>query len=205
MNTSTLKKIISETGLSPEDLAPYLKVSNMTLRRMLNANSNAAIPKDYQASFREGVLELIRDQKISADSDLAQKFLSESSLLYSQSIYSILGLSQDLSKKALTTDIDETLSKIGGSMERQAEVDAHLETTKKISEKHTSLLEPVKTLIKVVTSKALSHSEKIIAYGALFYLLMPMDFVPDYLPGFGIMDDLGVLTAAALCYASKKI
>ena len=33
-------------------------------------------------------------------------------------------------------------------------------------------------------------------YGALAYLVLPADLVPDFLPAIGLTDDLGVLTAA---------
>jgi len=39
------------------------------------------------------------------------------------------------------------------------------------------------------------------AFGALGYLIVPMDAIPDWLPGIGLTDDLGALTlaVATLC------
>lgn len=40
-----------------------------------------------------------------------------------------------------------------------------------------------------------SWARKVI-YGALAYLVLPLDAVPDFVPLFGYTDDLGVITAA---------
>lgn len=39
-------------------------------------------------------------------------------------------------------------------------------------------------------------------YGALAYFLTPVDATPDYIPGVGFADDLGVLTAALATVAA---
>lgn len=39
-------------------------------------------------------------------------------------------------------------------------------------------------------------------YGALAYFVLPLDAVPDFLPGAGYADDLGVLAFALLTVAS---
>jgi uncharacterized membrane protein YkvA (DUF1232 family) len=42
-----------------------------------------------------------------------------------------------------------------------------------------------------------------VAYGALYYLLCPLDLIPDNVPVFGLMDDYCVLGLAASHYAKK--
>ena len=39
---------------------------------------------------------------------------------------------------------------------------------------------------------------------ALVYFLMPVDFIPDFIPLLGWLDDLGVLSAAAL-FISREV
>lgn len=41
-----------------------------------------------------------------------------------------------------------------------------------------------------------------VIYGALTYLVLPVDAIPDYLPALGFSDDLGVITAALATVAS---
>ena len=43
---------------------------------------------------------------------------------------------------------------------------------------------------------------KRVIYGALAYLILPIDTIPDYLPVVGFTDDLGVITAALTTVAS---
>ena len=43
---------------------------------------------------------------------------------------------------------------------------------------------------------------KRVIYGALAYLILPIDAIPDYLPVVGFTDDLGVITAALTTVAS---
>ncbi len=40
------------------------------------------------------------------------------------------------------------------------------------------------------------HAAKAIIYGALAYFIMPIDAIPDMIPLTGLLDDLGVLSAA---------
>lgn len=43
---------------------------------------------------------------------------------------------------------------------------------------------------------------KLTIYGALAYFILPLDAIPDLLPGAGYVDDMGVLGAALLTVAS---
>jgi uncharacterized membrane protein YkvA (DUF1232 family) len=42
-----------------------------------------------------------------------------------------------------------------------------------------------------------------VAYGALFYLILPFDLIPDSIPVFGYVDDFGILGFAVAYYARK--
>ncbi len=39
------------------------------------------------------------------------------------------------------------------------------------------------------------------AYGALGYLILPVDLIPDWLPGIGLTDDFGAITLAVMTIA----
>jgi uncharacterized membrane protein YkvA (DUF1232 family) len=57
--------------------------------------------------------------------------------------------------------------------------------------------------MKVLNSRDLHTFDKLVAYGALFYLLCPFDLIPDYVPVFGYMDDFIVLGFAVAYYVKR--
>ena len=98
---------------------------------------------------------------------------------------------------------------------------AELQTTDEVIEFHKfydeksfweKIAELAKKLAKHVVEKALwlyyaAESEetpekaRFVAYGALGYLILPVDAIPDFIPTIGYTDDLGVLTVALLFIA----
>ncbi|AGB40844.1 hypothetical protein Halha_0878 [Halobacteroides halobius DSM 5150] len=54
----------------------------------------------------------------------------------------------------------------------------------------------IKALFSLVKNNGASNYNKTIAGGALLYLLNPMDFIPDFILGFGLMDDLVIIMIA---------
>ena len=44
--------------------------------------------------------------------------------------------------------------------------------------------------------RELSHKSLIVLVGALLYFLMPLDAIPDFIPGVGYLDDAGVIAMA---------
>ncbi len=57
-------------------------------------------------------------------------------------------------------------------------------------------LEKVLTLYYALQSDKLSTKQKGIIYGALAYLISPIDAIPDLTPLLGYTDDLGIISAA---------
>ena len=52
-------------------------------------------------------------------------------------------------------------------------------------------------LVRYVRDPGVSLWRKLAGVGALAYLVMPLDAIPDVMPIVGWLDDLGVLSAAA--------
>jgi uncharacterized membrane protein YkvA (DUF1232 family) len=48
----------------------------------------------------------------------------------------------------------------------------------------------------LLTDKRVSNTDKLLVAGAIGYILLPMDFIPDYIPFLGEVDDLFVLVLA---------
>ena len=51
-------------------------------------------------------------------------------------------------------------------------------------------------LYYVVTDENVSKKDKALIYGALGYFILPIDVIPDAIPGVGYSDDLAVLILA---------
>jgi uncharacterized membrane protein YkvA (DUF1232 family) len=59
------------------------------------------------------------------------------------------------------------------------------------------------SLWTVLNSDELHTFDKCVAYGALFYLLMPFDLIPDSIPVIGSMDDFIILGFAVAYYVKR--
>jgi uncharacterized membrane protein YkvA (DUF1232 family) len=54
----------------------------------------------------------------------------------------------------------------------------------------------VQALFKLVKDPTAAWPQKALSLGALIYLISPIDAVPDIIPVVGLLDDVGVITAA---------
>ena len=54
----------------------------------------------------------------------------------------------------------------------------------------------VQALFKLIKDPEAAWKSKALAIGALVYLISPIDLVPDIIPVVGLLDDLGVISAA---------
>jgi len=54
----------------------------------------------------------------------------------------------------------------------------------------------VRLLGGLATDKRVSMTDKLIVVGAVAYILMPIDLIPDFIPFFGEIDDLYILVLA---------
>ena len=58
-------------------------------------------------------------------------------------------------------------------------------------------------LSDLITDPGAGWGAKAIAIGALVYLVMPIDAVSDFIPVVGLLDDAGVIAAAAATLAAE--
>ena len=65
------------------------------------------------------------------------------------------------------------------------------------------LLEKALWLFYAAESPETPVAARYTAYGALGYLILPIDAVPDFFPGVGYVDDLAVITVALLFIAYR--
>ncbi|QEJ99600.1 DUF1232 domain-containing protein [Treponema phagedenis] len=59
---------------------------------------------------------------------------------------------------------------------------------------------------KLIKDPNAAWGAKAVAIGALLYLVSPIDAIPDFIPFAGLLDDVGVITAAvaSLAYALSE-
>jgi hypothetical protein len=73
--------LMDEAGLSPEQLAPYFGIGNMTLRRWKEQPASKKIPAVYERSVRDGIYELLIQGKLDSNSEKVRKLLQSASSL----------------------------------------------------------------------------------------------------------------------------
>ncbi|MCO4754522.1 MAG: DUF1232 domain-containing protein [Bacteriovoracaceae bacterium] len=98
---------------------------------------------------------------------------------------------------------DETvvgLLEVGSNREEQKEVQDNFETYMKsvISRLPKDFVIQCYSLFKFATadSKEVGIQDKVVAFGALSYFIMPLDAIPDVTPLVGFVDDIGVVAIA---------
>jgi uncharacterized membrane protein YkvA (DUF1232 family) len=70
--------------------------------------------------------------------------------------------------------------------------------------KNSTLAKRGRQLWDYLNSGDVSNAEKVLIVAALLYLISPVDFVPDWIPVAGILDDAGVATVV-LDYVLKRM
>ncbi len=197
--------LADEAGLSSEKLGELLGVSGLTIRRWKSSAKNADLPPLYERAFSKGVERLVVDGHINPESRLAQSIISEGRVLSFQATLKTLGFSDALkNRKGDPNDaIVEGLSQIGAAPSRVKEVDAGRRKLFNFAKMGAEWKRRIGGLWSVVRSPQLTFMDKLVAYGALFYLLTPFDLIPDYIPVIGLLDDYAVL-GLALAYYIKR-
>jgi len=200
MKYSQLLNCLAQAGLSPEAAAPYFGVSNMTLRRWQKKKAGE-VETAYLPSIYDGIFGMIADGKLSIDTPQVQELIAEKTdgfhHRYSEAVIASLGVSGDfVSGESTETQVLSSLTQIGSSESKREAVESKVNEISHFKKNGKGWGVYIQGLLDVVQSKTLAGPQKYVAYGALFYLLMPFDFIPDHLPIFGLLDDYGVLGLA---------
>lgn len=201
-----LWKAIEETELTPEELAPYFGVGNVTLRRWKSLSKSKEIPKVYRQAIVEGIYQLVIEEKIEARSPAIQNLLH---LVPSSSFEAVMkGMGgNDIFQSHPGKDYSENmvliLSKIGINEKNRKEVDANVAKIRGFQKLGREWRKRIITLAEVIRSPKLNFVDKFVAYGALFYLIFPFDLIPDNIPVVGLLDDYAILGLATAYYIKR--
>jgi len=205
MQYSQLVRIMDETGLSPEQISGPLGVSGMTYRRWLKCKPSSRIPQEYERNIAGGIYQLLAEGKLKHDSKAVSGFLESNMPEFFQAAISQFNVSPDLSTGTgnYQDKITMALSQIGNSGKVRETVDNQKSAISKFAKWGSDWKNRIALLTDVVRSKKLSLLDKLVAYGAFFYLVTPIDLIPDSIPVFGYIDDFGILGFAAAYYYKK--
>ena len=204
MMNSCLFTVIEESSLSPEEFGKLIGISGMSLRRWTSKKSDALVAKAYRPAVREAVYELLANGKLQGSSPSVQELLHDEDSFQTKAALRNLGISESFLKGNPTSDhMLSGLCQIGIQEQKQEEVSKNeikIFSFQKLGEDWTKR---ISILWKVVQSKEITKLDKMVAFGALFYLITPIDLIPDHIPFFGLLDDMAVLGIAANYYAGK--
>jgi len=206
MKNSHLLILMRETKLSPEQLAKRLGISNMSIRRWMKNAPGATIPAIYEKTLWDAVYQMVAEGMLSTESAFVRKAVKESQRFYFRAAMKTLGYKGDSRGKSGFSMplIMKGLSEIGAAPGHQLEVVKQRKKIFSFVRLGRDWKERISALMRVVVSPKLSIGDKLVAYGALFYLLCPLDLIPDNVPVFGLVDDYCVLGLAAEHYGKHK-
>ena len=163
------------------------------------------LPRVYVPAVRDACYTLIAQGRLDADSPVAAALLAQSTSSEYDAALQNLGLDKgfDLQHASSQDDVLVGLSRIGAQQQKQSNVEHNRSKIFSFKKLGTEWSNRIGTLWRIVGSNKIGRVEKAVAYGALFYLVTPIDFIPDHIPFFGMLDDFGVLGIALAYYKSR--
>jgi uncharacterized membrane protein YkvA (DUF1232 family) len=205
MHYKQLTTILNETKLSPEKLSSRLGISNLTYRRWLKRAPQDEIPKEYERTIAGGIYQLMSEGCLSSDSKTVTVFIEQNlPEFFNAAVGQFHVSAETFSEKSTHQDkITSVLLQIGNNSKARQRVDSSTKKIDKFTAWGGAWKERISILTKTIRSKKLSSVDKLVAYGALFYLVLPFDLVPDSIPIFGFVDDFGILGFAVAYYVKK--
>ena len=205
MKLSEVISLLNETNFSPEKITEYISISNSTYRRWLKSDPKSKIPEEYEQNVADGIYKLLIDGFLSYDSTLVNNFLNNHLPKFFQASIGQLNYSEDLfSKDANHQDkIIAILAHLGNSSKVRDRIDNSGDKIKKFLKWGNVWKSNIQFLLDIIKLKSISSLDKLVAYGSLFYLILPFDLIPDQIAVFGYVDDFGIIGFATEYYRKK--
>lgn len=207
MYYSQVIALLDESGLSPEGIAERLSLSNSTYRRWLKARPKEVMPEAYLSHISAGVYKLLGEGLLTHDSPRVTEFLKKNLPDFFQAAIAGLKVTSDtFSDDSVHQEkITAVLSHLGQSNTIRKQVDKSSTLIKTFEAWGEAWKQRIQLLSKVIKSDNITLVDKLVAYGALFYLVLPFDLIPDAVPVFGYVDDFGILGFAAAYYGKRLV
>ena len=205
MTFGELNAALQVVDLSPEQLAPYFGLGNMTIRRWRDRPSSEKVPLAYERALVEGIYKLVLEGMANGNDPALLRIIESFSSLSFEAIIKTMGVPESVakSKSSHQDKMMIALSKIGWSEDHRKLVDSSQKETTRFQALGAEWKSRISSMTAVIRSKNLTKFDKMVAYGALFYLITPFDLIPDHIPVLGLIDDFGVLGFAVAFYAKR--
>ncbi|MBI3565494.1 MAG: DUF1232 domain-containing protein [Elusimicrobia bacterium] len=204
MTYKQLLALLDTARVSPEKAAAELGVSGMTLRRWRGKPAAAELPELYRRAFEPTVRRLVGEGLLHPEDPAVMAALAAPEEHFSKSVMA-MGITHDILEQAdkHQNTIFVGLARLGQDEKRQAQVKASGRMLARFKEMGEDWRKRLEDLDAAVRSTELPAIDKLVAFGALFYLITPFDLVPDAIPVFGLIDDFILAGVAALYYRKK--
>ncbi len=205
MLITKLLKLLKASNSTPEDFGKMIGVSGMTIRRWSKKPKSFQIPVVYVPAIRQACYQMVSEKWVMHDSEVVRSILIDEHESYQNAALVNLGLKNvfDPTNQNSGDQILLGLNTIGAQDDKQIEVENNQEKVNSFKKLGGEWEHRIVTLWEVIRSKKINFLSKLVAYGALFYLLTPIDFIPDHIPYFGVLDDFIILGVAVGFYANK--
>ena len=204
MNYGQALDVLDKTGLSPEKAARELGVSGMTLRRWRRKPRNEALPEIYRLAIAPLLRRLIGEGILHPEDPDAAAAFTQPEDPFLKTLQEVGITNKALRSPGKSRDIvAKGLARIGENEHRREQVRgsgrmlAHFKTMGK------EWRGRIDDLMLALRSGKIGTLDKLVAFGALFYLITPFDLIPDAIPVIGLTDDFVILGIAVLYYRSR--
>lgn len=205
MQYSQLFRLIDDAGVSPEAAAARLGVSGMTLRRWRSKPGREELPAMYARAFEPAFYQMVNDGTLAPDLPSVRGLMQGSIPAAVQSAVKNVGFSATMLEGESKSDdrLMGGLAELGADPERRKTVDKNRANIASFALRGPNWCRLIDGLLPLLRSKELTLPDRMVAYGALVYLLCPLDLISDFIPVFGLLDDFAVLQIAMLHYAAR--
>ena len=199
-----LLDVLDKAGLSPEKAARELGVSGMTLRRWRAKPADEKLPEIYRFAIAPLLRRLVGDGILPpSDPDVA------AALAPTEDPFQKTLREQGITLKALGSPgksrgiVTKGLALIGESEHRQDQVRGSTRMLTNFKNMGKAWRGRIDDLMLALRSNEITALDKLVAFGALFYLICPFDLIPDAIPIIGFTDDFIILGIAVLYYRRR--
>jgi uncharacterized membrane protein YkvA (DUF1232 family) len=196
--------VLDKSRLSPESAARELGVSGMTLRRWRGKPRGEALPEIYRSAMEPLLRRLIGEGILHPeDSDAAAVFTRPNDPF--QATLQEVGITlKALASPGKSREIvTKGLAYIGENEHRQDQVRSSGRMLARFKAMGDEWRSRIDDLVLAMRSKEITALDKLVAFGAVFYLICPFDLIPDAIPIVGYADDFIILGIAALYYRRR--
>jgi uncharacterized membrane protein YkvA (DUF1232 family) len=205
MRYRQLTRLLDRAKLSPEKAARELGVSGMTLRRWRGKASDAKLPELYRRAAEPLVRRLVAEGLVHPeDPDAAAVFARSGGDPFQKTLLAV-GITPEVLAEpdAKSGTVVMGLARIGADENRQTQVKASERMFERFRKMSAEWKRRLDDLALVLRSESVPTLDKLVAFGALFYLIAPFDLIPDAIPLFGYVDDFIILGIAALYFRTR--